>query len=87
MPTAQEIARYLDTTLGIAGIPDRSVNGLQVDNETTISRIGLAVDASRETFEKAVESNCQMLVVHHGLLWGETGPLVGILYRRIKYNS
>jgi dinuclear metal center YbgI/SA1388 family protein len=79
------IVKFLDEALDITGIDDSSVNGLQVGKEKNISRIGFAVDASLETFEKAKESFCDMLVVHHGLFWKKNETVTGIMYDRIKF--
>jgi len=40
-------------------------NGLVYKGEEKISKVGLAVSASIEIFKKAVETNCQALIVHH----------------------
>ncbi|MFN2432330.1 MAG: Nif3-like dinuclear metal center hexameric protein [Gemmatimonadota bacterium] len=83
MPLA-ELTRYLDAFLRIREIPDRSLNGLQVDGPEAVGRVALATDAALQTFEQAAAGGAQLLVVHHGLFWGETAPVVGQLRRRIQ---
>jgi dinuclear metal center YbgI/SA1388 family protein len=64
---------------------DPSQNGLQVDNDgRAIRRVAFAVDACLETIERAAQAEAGMLFVHHGLLWGDSLPLTGTHYRRVK---
>jgi dinuclear metal center YbgI/SA1388 family protein len=56
---------------------DRAHNGLQVSNLGEVSRIAAAVDASFATVCKAAAAGADLLVVHHGLFWGETVPWTG----------
>lgn len=78
------IVSFLDDYLEISLTPDDSLNGLQVENSGEVTRIGVAVDASEETFRRAEEKGIDFLIVHHGLFWKEMKPLRGNLYRRIK---
>jgi len=74
-----EIARFLDEYLGIDAVPDASVNGLQVEASEEVRCVGLAVDAAAATIRAAVQQQCDLLVVHHGLLFGAPQPLRGSL--------
>lgn len=80
----KELADFLDGLLNIRDVEDESLNGLQVDNRGEVNRIGLVVDASETSFEKAREMGIDFLFVHHGLFWGKPIPLRGPLYRKIK---
>lgn len=80
-----EIVKFLDATLDIANIPDTSRNGLQVAGCEAISKVGLAVDACIDTYKKAVENGCQMLITHHGLVWDGIKYVTGRNYNHIKY--
>ena len=80
----KELANYLNTLLDIESIPDNSQNGIQVENRSDIRKIGLAVDTSLASIQQAVDLECQMLFVHHGLFWGKPVELKGALYQRIK---
>ncbi len=80
----EEIVDYLDELLEVASIEDRSNNGLQVEGARTVERIAFAVDAGLAAFEAAVAADAQMLVVHHGLFWGEPIMLTGIHRRRLQ---
>ncbi len=70
--TCKEIAQLLDDELRVKSFHDASNNGLQVENVGEVTRILTAVDASLETFEAAVAQGAQMVLVHHGLSWGNS---------------
>lgn len=67
-----------------------AVNGLQVENDGTITRIAATVDASLATIEMAVDAGADLLIVHHGLFWGPTHPWTGkrrqMLKLLVEYN-
>ena len=67
-----ELAALLDRELRLSAFRDVSNNGLQIENEGPITRVATAVDASLETFEAAAAQGAQMLIVHHGLSWGDS---------------
>lgn len=80
----KQITTYLDGYLGAAAVPEApAVNGLQVENSGTVTRIAAAVDACEATIAMAAERGANLLIVHHGLFWGNPRPLVGPAYRRI----
>jgi dinuclear metal center YbgI/SA1388 family protein len=56
---------------------DGAVNGLQVENSGTVTRIAAAVDASLATIKLAIAARADLLIVHHGLFWGPTVPWTG----------
>jgi len=64
---------------------DASPNGLQVGpDEGSVDRIVLAVDAARATAEAAVAWDADLLVTHHGLIWGGAERVTGQLYDRLE---
>lgn len=65
-------------------IPDSSLNGLQVETDRDITKAAMAVDATLETFKQAKEYEAELIIVHHGLFWDKV-PIVGPLYRRVRY--
>ncbi len=70
MVTLNSIVRYLNKELDVKGIPDDSSrNGLQVKANSDIRKIGFSVDACVEVFEKAKKQGCDLVIVHHGILW------------------
>lgn len=79
-----DLVHYLDGYLRVAEIEDLSANGLQVEGSATVRRLAFAVDACQATIEAAVAGAAQMLIVHHGLFWGQPVLLVGPHRRRVK---
>ncbi|MGD8466496.1 MAG: Nif3-like dinuclear metal center hexameric protein [Anaerolineae bacterium] len=78
-----ELVSYLDEYLQVKTIQDRSNNGLQVEGADQVTQVAFAVDASLAAFEGAQAAGAQMLVVHHGLFWGEPVLLTGIHRQRV----
>src|SRR5947199_10465087 len=80
-----ELVSYLDGYLRVAAVPDapHAVNGLQVANRGTVSRVAVAVDLCEATVRLAAEQGADLLLVHHGLFWGGLQPLTGRAYRRV----
>ncbi|PIN76272.1 Nif3-like dinuclear metal center hexameric protein [Candidatus Woesearchaeota archaeon CG10_big_fil_rev_8_21_14_0_10_36_11] len=86
MATAIQIAQFLNKELQIYnGMEDSSCNGLQVQNTGEITKVAFAVDACMETFQKAVENGCQMLITHHGLIWYGIKYVTRTNYTNIKF--
>ncbi len=77
---AKEILNFDETSR-----VDSSLNGLQVgQGNREIKKIAFAVDASLESFRRAVQLNADMLFVHHGLFWGREIPVCGAHYKRME---
>ena len=81
-----QLSHYLDNLLDIKEIKDSSnaMNGLQVQNTGDIKKVGLAVDLCMATIEKAVAAECNMMFVHHGILWGGVKPIRGNFYDKVS---
>ncbi len=84
MALRSDIVGALDEYLDIGAIEDGALNGLQVEGGAEVVRVATAVDAAQATIAAAVDSDCQLLVVHHGLFWGAQVPLCGIVGRRVR---
>jgi dinuclear metal center YbgI/SA1388 family protein len=71
-----QIVRYCDRILRVDQIKDYdgAVNGLQVQNRGTVTRIAAMVDASLSTVRLAIGSGSDLLLVHHGLFWSVRHP-------------
>lgn len=80
----QELVAYLDDYLRVREIEDSSQNGLQVEGPQEVTKVAFAVDGCQAAFERAVAAGAQLLVVHHGLFWGEPLRLVGALFRKVR---
>lgn len=81
-----ELVAYLDDYLRVGEVPDYpgALNGLQVENSGSVTRVAVAVDAAQATIDLAVESGADLLIVHHGLFWDGNQPVVGRRYRRLR---
>jgi len=78
------IVDYLDELLATRLVPDKYCsNGLQVEGRGPVERVGFCVDACQQTFE--LLSDCQLVVVHHGLFWPSFSSVTGPLYRSLRY--
>lgn len=62
---------------------DASPNGLQVGTDGDIAHAAFAVDAAAETIDRAAESGADLLVTHHGLVWGGLDRVTGRVYDRV----
>ncbi len=83
MENLNTITRFLNKELKIRSIKDTSKNGLQVKGKTQVTKIGFAVDGCIEVFEKAKKAKCDLIVVHHGILWkGLKDPLKNTAKRK-----
>lgn len=86
MPTLSDIVTYCDTRTCRAEIKDfdGAFNGLQVENNGEVRKVGAAVDAGQIPFEKAVAAGIDFLICHHGLFWTPPTPLTGPNYSKVK---
>ncbi len=80
------IVRYCDGILRTADIEDYdgALNGLQVENNGTVTRIAAAVDASVATVKLALREQADLLLVHHGLFWSARHPWTGHNYDLLR---
>jgi dinuclear metal center YbgI/SA1388 family protein len=72
---------------------DASANGLQVGPTTdasatptdapTIEHVAFAVDAVEATIEEAADAGADLLVTHHGIVWGGLDRVTGRAYDRV----
>ena len=79
------VVSYLDRYLRTSDVPDapNALNGLQLANGGTISRVTAAVDLCDATVQMAAQQGADLLLVHHGLFWGGLQRLTGRAYRRV----
>lgn len=87
--TLKELNNFFNSFLHKEDFPsDPSRNGIQIENSDVnnkeIKKVAFAVDACVATAKKASEMNADVLVVHHGLFWGDCQPITGNFYKRIK---
>jgi dinuclear metal center YbgI/SA1388 family protein len=79
----QTLVGYLDDYLKIGEIPDKSLNGLQVEGKGRVSRVAFAVDACLQTIRAAARRGADILIVHHGLFWSRNELVTGVMRDRI----
>ena len=75
----------LDSKLESALFQDYGPNGLQIEGSAEVTSIITGVTASEALLREAVRRGAQMVVVHHGLYWGHTSPVLrGGLLKRVR---
>ncbi len=72
---ATDLIAHLDELLDAASFDDYGPNGLQVPGRDDVRTVVTGVSASRALLEQAVGAGADLVLVHHGLFWGERGPL------------
>ena len=84
----EELDKYFQNILNmdlVAGI-DPSMNGFQVNQgNKKVKKVAFSVDASMETFKRAVNWNADVLFVHHGLFWGVPLAVKESHYERLSF--
>lgn len=85
MTPLKDIVQLLDSTLRISEIRDASVavNGLQVENNGSVSKVALAVDGSQKTIDDAIAAGADLLILHHGIYWCGLRPMTGWFKKKI----
>ncbi len=85
MPSLDELAAFLDSTLRIDAIPDypNALNGVQLANTGAIDHVATAVDFSSRTIAGAIDAGARLLIVHHGMFWGGAQPITGHRHQRL----
>ena len=79
-----DLIGHLDALLNPSAFDDYGPNGLQVPGTDLIRTVVTGVSASVDLFERAAEHDADLVLVHHGLFWGESGPVDEQLKRRLK---
>jgi len=65
-----EILGFCDDLLDIGSFEDYGPNGLQVPGKEEVKRVSTGVSANLELLQRAVGSGAELVMTHHGLLWG-----------------
>ena len=86
MTSTAEVVSYLDTLLETATIPDfgNALNGLQLQNEGTVSKVAASVDFSSRAVNGAIEAKADLLILHHGMFWAGLKPITGVVFSRLR---
>lgn len=81
----RDVIGYLDATLDIGKFRDFAPNGLQVEGAMEVDTVVTGVSASAELISRAIERGADLIVVHHGLVWGGgLTKIAGPLARRLQ---
>jgi putative NIF3 family GTP cyclohydrolase 1 type 2 len=82
----EEVVDYQNALLRIADYPDypNALNGLQIENSGTVTKVAAAVDACEAVLQMAVSQGADLLIVHHGLFWAGLRTVTGAHYRKLK---
>ena len=86
MASLKEIVTFCDQHLRRTEIKDfeGAYNGLQIENNGSVSKIGASVDAGQRPFEDAIAQGVDFIICHHGMFWTHTVPIVGTNYMKVK---
>jgi dinuclear metal center YbgI/SA1388 family protein len=79
-----EAEKYLNEILNPENYEDYCYNGMQIEGCHEVKKIALGVSFNEEFVNKAIEKNCQMLLVHHGIFGKNFMSLKGHLKRRVE---
>ncbi len=81
-----DLVQHLDELLETDRTPDypNAVNGLQLANGGSVTRIAAAVDFSSLSVASAVREGASLLIVHHGMFWSGLEPVRGVAYELMK---
>jgi dinuclear metal center YbgI/SA1388 family protein len=80
-----DILAELDRLLEPQRFEDYCVNGLQVPGPEQVGTIATGVSAHVELFELAAREQADLLLVHHGLIWGSgVRTIDSMLKRRLQ---
>ena len=72
MALLREVVDYLDHLLDTHSITqDQSKNGLQVQGKESVKKVIGGVDACLDLYKKASVGAADLIIVHHGEIWGE----------------
>ena len=85
MAKRDEITAFCGELLDVASFDDYGPNGLQVPGGTEVTNVATGVSANLETLQRAVDAGAELVLTHHGLLWGdELSPLSVPMAARLR---
>ena len=86
MPSLNDVVAFCDQRTRRSAIKDfdGAQNGLQVENNGSVSKIAAVVDAGQIPFKDAIATGADFIICHHGLFWNPPIPLVETHYTKIK---
>ncbi len=86
MAHRKDIVQYLNQRLDVFSFEDFSANGLQVQGSEEVTKVALVTDAAMATYVKASKAGCELIVAHHGIIWGGgLRSITGRDYEHVKF--
>jgi len=82
MADRDEIVSFLDELLDSPGFPDYGPNGLQVPGAEQVDLVVTGVSAHLELFERAAAAGAQLVLCHHGIVWGSRPQAIDLQAKR-----
>jgi dinuclear metal center YbgI/SA1388 family protein len=80
----RDVVAFLDTTLEVDRFKDYAPNGLQVEGAPEVDTVVCGVSANAALIERAIELRADLIVVHHGIVWGPgLSRIVGPVAKRL----
>jgi dinuclear metal center YbgI/SA1388 family protein len=77
MDNLSDILNFFEAELESTKFKDASLNGLQVEGKARVRKIAASVDCGLSVVQKASAINADLLLVHHGLFWGQVLAVQG----------
>jgi dinuclear metal center YbgI/SA1388 family protein len=65
-----EILSFCDDLLDVGSFEDYGPNGIQVPGKGEVSKVATGVSANQELLQRAIDAGAELVLTHHGLLWG-----------------
>lgn len=78
------VVHYLNNTLRINEVSDYGPQGLQIEGRAQVDKIVGMVDAHHPCVEAALARDADLMLVHHGIFWGEPKPIAGSYGRLVR---
>jgi dinuclear metal center YbgI/SA1388 family protein len=82
MARRDEIVSFLDELLDSPGFPDYGPNGLQVPGADEVDLVATGVSAQLDLFERAAAAGAQLVLTHHGIVWGSRPQAIDVQAKR-----
>jgi dinuclear metal center YbgI/SA1388 family protein len=80
----RDVVAFLDATLEADRFKDYAPNGLQVEGAPEVDTVVCGVSANAALIDRAIELGADLVVVHHGLIWGGgIARVTGALAKRL----
>jgi len=86
MAERDAIIKYMDALLEVDDFKDYIPKGLQIEGRPEIKKIATGVSVCMEILEAAAEWGADMVLVHHGMFWDRSDPVLrGHQKARVKF--